>query len=273
MPSISKIIEISNASVFRGDTQVFERLSLEIERGDNTAIIGPNGAGKSTLLKLLSRDIYPVRGNDSYVRILGRDNWNVWELRSQLGIVSHDLQHEYAGYVRGIDVILSGCYASIGTYSYQEFDDNARQRAKQIMTMLDIAHLKDKSFAQMSTGEERRFLLGRALINQPHTLVLDEPTTSLDLNATFKYLAIIRRLMQEGRTVILITHHLHDIPPEVTQVILLKRGRVVAQGKKEQVLTDQNLSHLFDRARNSRVLERTPVRPAVHRRRAIAGGE
>ena len=144
------------------------------------------------------------------------------------------------------DVILSGCYASIGTYSYQQFDAQAHQRAEQIMAMLDIAHLKDKSFAQMSTGEERRFLLGRALINEPHTLVLDEPTTSLDLNATFKYLAIIRKLMQEGRTVILITHHLHDIPPEVTQVILLKRGQVVVQGKKEWVLSDDNLSHLFD---------------------------
>jgi iron complex transport system ATP-binding protein len=98
----------------------------------------------------------------------------------------------------------------------------------------------------MSTGEQRRCLLGRALINEPHTLVLDEPTTSLDLNATFTYLKIIRQLMREGRTVVLITHHLHDIPPEVTQVILLKGGKVAATGEKQQVLTDDNLSHLFD---------------------------
>ena len=246
MTATEKLIDIKNATVFRGNTKVFENLSLEIERGSNTAIIGPNGAGKSTLLKLLSREIYPVRRDGSVVRILGRDNWDVWELRSQLGIVSHDLQHEYAGYVRGIDVILSGCYASIGTYSYQEFSSDTLQRAERIMTTLGIPHLKDKLFAEMSTGEERRFLLGRALINEPHTLVLDEPTTSLDLQATFNYLGIIRKLMQEGRTVILITHHLHDIPPEVTRVILLKRGRVAASGAKRQMLTDANLTELFD---------------------------
>lgn len=246
MSSTDKIIEIKNATVFRGNTRVFENFSLAIEQSNNTAIIGPNGAGKTTLLKLLSREIYPVWSDASYVRILGRDNWNVWELRSQLGIVSHDLQHEYAGHVRGLDVVLSGYYSSIGTYSYQAFDAERLQHAQQIMAMLGITHLKEKLFATMSTGEQRRFLLGRALINEPHTLVLDEPTTSLDLKATFKYLAIIRQLMQEDRTVILITHHLHDIPPEVTRVILLKSGEVVAQGDKQRVLTDDNLSDLFD---------------------------
>ncbi len=225
---------------------MFQNLSLEIERGSNTALIGPNGAGKTTLLQLLSRELYPVHHNASYVRVLGRDGWNVWELRSQLGIVSHDLQHQYAGHTRGIDVVLSGYYSSIGTYSYQEFSLKQRQRARDIMATLGITALKEKLFATMSTGEQRRCLLGRALVSNPHTLVLDEPTTSLDLTATFTYLTIIRRLMQAGTTVILITHHLHDIPPEVTQVILLKSGRVVAQGEKQEVLTDDNLSELFD---------------------------
>ncbi len=246
MPSTRKIIEIKNATVYRGNTKVFENLSLNIERGSNTAIIGPNGAGKTTLLKLLSRELYPVRRDGSYVRILGRDGWNVWELRSQLGIVSHDLQHQYAGHARGLEVVLSGFYASIGTYSYQEFSPAQVQRAQRIMATLGITELAGKVFATMSTGEQRRCLLGRALINEPHTLVLDEPTTSLDLKATFTYLHIIRKLMQEGRTVILITHHLHDIPPEVVRVILLKSGEVAAAGEKEQVLTDDNLSDLFD---------------------------
>lgn len=246
MSSTDRIIEINNATVFRGDTRVFEDFTLEIERGKNTAIIGPNGAGKTTLLKLLSRELYPVHSDSSYVRILGRDSWNVWELRSQLGIVTHDLQHEYAGYVRGIDVVLSGYYSSIGTYTYQKFSTEKLQRAQEIMVTLGIVNLREKLFATMSTGEQRRFLLGRALINEPHTLILDEPTTSLDLEATFKYLNIVRKLMQENRTVILVTHHLHDIPPEVTRVVLLKRGRVVAEGNKQQILTDDNLSDLFD---------------------------
>jgi iron complex transport system ATP-binding protein len=114
------------------------------------------------------------------------------------------------------------------------------------MNQLEIESLQDKLFAAMSTGEQRRLLLARALVNKPHTLVLDEPTTSLDLKGTFTYLNIVRKLMQTGNTVILITHHLHDIPPEVTQVILIKRGQIIAQGDKQQILTDENLSELFE---------------------------
>lgn len=241
-----KIVEIRNATVYRGSARVFENLSLQIDQGDNTAIIGPNGAGKTTLLKLLSQELYPVHTDGSYVRILGRERWNVWDLRSHLGIVSHDLQHQYAGHVRGIDVALSGYYSSVGIYRYQDFSREQIQKAQQIMKQLEIESLQDKLFAAMSTGEQRRLLLARALVNKPHTLILDEPTTSLDLKGTFTYLNIVRKLMQTGNTVILITHHLHDIPPEVTQVILIKRGHITAQGDKQQILTDKSLSELFE---------------------------
>lgn len=241
-----KLIEIKNATVYRGTAKVFKDLSLQIDQSDNTAIIGPNGAGKTTLLKLLSQEVYPVYSEDSYVRILGHERWNVWDLRSHLGIVSYDLQHEYAGHVRGIDVALSGYYSSVGIYRHQDFSLQQIQQAQDTMAKLEIANLQEKLFASMSTGEQRRLLLARALVNRPHTLVLDEPTTSLDLKGTFTYLNIVRKLMQAGNTVILITHHLHDIPPEVTQVILLKHGRVMAQGDKEQMLTDKNLSELFE---------------------------
>jgi iron complex transport system ATP-binding protein len=98
----------------------------------------------------------------------------------------------------------------------------------------------------MSTGEERRFLLGRALINGPGTLVLDEPTSGLDLKATFQYLDVIRGLMHAAKTVVLVTHHIHEIPPEITHAILIKDGRVVMQGEKDAMLTSETLSALFD---------------------------
>ncbi len=246
MSATEKIIEIRNATVFRGDTRVFERLSLELERGVSTAIIGPNGAGKTTFLKLLSRDIYPVYAEDSYVRIFGQDNWNVWDLRSHLGIVSQDLQARYTGHARGIDVILSGYYSSIGTWQHQNFSGEAVDKAHRTARTLGVAGLEGKLFAAMSTGEQRRFLLARALINDPDTLVLDEPTSGLDLPATFQYLDTVRRLIQEGRTVLLVTHHIHEIPPEVGRVILLKAGRIMEQGPKQQVLSGESLSRLFD---------------------------
>lgn len=241
-----KIIEIKNATIYHGWTQVFNGLSLEIPQGCNTAILGPNGAGKSTLLKLLSRELYPVQRDGSYVRVFGRERWNVWELRSHFGIVSHELQHQYRGRVRGIDVILSGYYASIGTWPHQQFSPEQEERAGRVMETLGILELKDKLFAEMSAGEQRRFLLGRALIHDPEALVLDEPTNGLDLKACFQYLSIIRQLMRDGKTIILVTHRIHEIPPEVSRVVLLKKGQVVADGDKAEVLTSANLSQLFD---------------------------
>jgi iron complex transport system ATP-binding protein len=241
-----KIIEIANATVYRGKNMVFDRLSLEIATGCNTAILGPNGAGKSTLLKLLSRELYPAARDGGYVELFGKRCWNVWELRSHLGIVSDDLQNEYSGDATGLNVILSGLYSSIDVWSYQRFSAEDRQRAARIMKLLGVEDLKDRPFAAMSTGQQRRFLLGRALINEPAALVLDEPTSGLDLKACFQYLDIVRALMQAGKTVILVTHHIHEVPPEVSRVILLKDGKVIVDGEKGQILTSKTLSHLFD---------------------------
>jgi len=159
--------------------------------------------------------------------------------------VSQDLQYNYAGHVLGFEVALSGYYASVGVWPHQGFSDEQRGRAREILDQLGVAHLAMKPFAQLSTGEQRRFLLARALIHDPDTLVLDEPTSGLDLRATFDYLATVRGLLQTGRTVILVTHHIHEIPPEIGRVVLLDHGRVVADGSKESVLTDARLSRLY----------------------------
>lgn len=241
-----KIIEIKNVTAYRGDSLVFDDFTIDLIQGRNTVILGPNGAGKTTLLKLLSREIYPVHRDDSVLRIFGEENWNVWELRARLGIVSQDLQRDYRHEAPGLHVILSGLYSSIGVWEHQTYSAEQIARAHRIMETLGILHLRDKRFAEMSTGEERRFLLGRALINDPDTLVLDEPTSGLDIKACFQYIDIIRRLMQSGKTVILVTHHIHEIPPEISHVVLLKHGKVVAEGEKGSVLTGGNLSEVFD---------------------------
>jgi iron complex transport system ATP-binding protein len=242
---MERIIEIRNATVYRGETRVFNGLSLEIPLGCHTAILGPNGSGKSTLLKLVSREIYPVRRDGSYVRVFGQERWNVWNLRTRLGIVSHDLHEQYHGNVRGIDVILSGFYSSIGIWPHQQFRPEQVERAKRLMDLLEIAAMGNTPYAEMSAGEQRRFLLARALVHDPDALILDEPTAGLDLKACFQYLDLIRRLMWEGRTVILVTHRIHEIPPEVSRVVLLRNGEVVADGEKPKILTGENLSRLY----------------------------
>ncbi len=240
------LIEIDNVTVYRGDTRVFDGLTLSVKQGESTAVIGPNGAGKSTLIKLLTREVYPVVSDDSSIRILGQQRPVLWDLRKQIGLVSQDLQNQYLGNVPGRDIILSGFFGSVGLYKYQEPGQTQIRQADRIMQELGIRDLADRTYDTMSTGEQRRCLLGRALIHQPHSLVLDEPTSGLDLHATFQYLGIVRKFMQDGGTVLLVTHHIHEIPPEIDRVVLLADGAIVADGEKADVITNSVMSEIFD---------------------------
>jgi iron complex transport system ATP-binding protein len=240
------IIELQHATVYRGERRVFSDLSLSLDAGVHSVILGPNGAGKSTLLKLFSMEIHPVSHEHTRLCLFSEERWNVWDLRRHMGVVSHDLQHHYLDQALGANVILSGYYASVDTYGHQVFDEGQRVRAAKIMEDLGIDHLRGRRFGEMSTGEQRRFLLGRALVHDPEVLVFDEPTSGLDLQAGFHYLAVVRSLMAQGKTIILVTHHVHEIPPEISRVILLKQGWIVGDGGKEQLLTSANLTDLFD---------------------------
>ena len=246
-PGDPPLLEIANATVWRGTTRVFKDFSLSVAQGEHTAILGPNGAGKTTLLKLLTRHLYPVVANGSFVRVLGRERWNVWELRRHIGVVSHDLQRDYLEFTRGRDVVLSAFSGSIGTHGLdREFTQQERQSAARVMSHLGIDELSTTPLAKMSTGQQRRFLLARALVNAPHTLILDEPTAGLDLAAAFYYLQTLRELAGAGVSVVLVTHHINEIPPEVRRIVLLKSGEVVGDGLKERVLTEERLNVLFE---------------------------
>ena len=240
------IIDFQNVTVFQGRNKVLDDFSLAIDESQSTVILGPNGSGKTTLLKLLNRELYIVEEKNSSLKIFEKDRWNVDELRSNLGVVSQHLQYGYSSSAIGLYVVLSGFYSSDGIWQHQEFDKGKLDRAKEVMDLLSITHLKDREFSTMSTGEQRKFLLARSLVNDPAVLVFDEPTSGLDMSTCFQYLEIIRELISMGKKVILVTHHIHEIPPEVTRVILLKEGRVIEDGDKDQILTNTNLTNLFD---------------------------
>jgi len=240
------ILDIQHATVYRGDICVFSDFSFALQEGEHAAIVGPNGAGKSTLLKLLAGGIHPLPLDETRISLFGEEGGNVWEVRKRLGIVSHDLQRDYLICAEGLNVILSGYYASNDTYEYQEFSEAQVARAHEVTKELDIESLTGRRFGHLSTGEQRRFLLGRALVHDPSVLVLDEPTSGLDLKACFQYLDLLRAQIRKGKTVLLVTHHLHEIPPEIERVVLLKEGQIVADGSKANLLTDVNLSRLFD---------------------------
>ncbi|MCA9498717.1 MAG: ATP-binding cassette domain-containing protein [Nitrospira sp.] len=243
---LSSFIQIHHATVYRGTHPILHDLSLVIDRGCSTVILGPNGSGKSTFMKLLTRELYPVAGPDRYVRLMGKEHWNVWQLRSQIGIISADMQQVYPGHATGLNILLSGFFSSFDVYDHQSISSQQRTRSSEMMRLLGIAHLRDRPFGEMSTGEQRRTLLGRALVHEPQILVLDEPTTGLDVQACFQYLQIIRNFIRRGGTVILVTHHVHEIPPEIDRVVLLKQGRIMDDGLKADVLNDHSLSALFE---------------------------
>ncbi|MDB4555435.1 ATP-binding cassette domain-containing protein [bacterium] len=243
MADVNPIIKITNAEVHRGRNCVFQNLSLSINTGENTAIVGPNGAGKTTFLKLLARELYPAKGE---VSILGNSVWHISELRKHFGVVSMDLQQNFRPHTPGHSVVLSGFFSSLNTFGHQKFSEAQLSIAEQVSNDLGIHRFRDTPFSKMSTGEQRRHLLARSLVHDPSVLVLDEPTNGLDLAAQFQYFRTVSHLISLGKTLVLVTHHLDEIPLEISRVILLKRGSIFADGPKELVLTQKNLSDLYE---------------------------
>jgi iron complex transport system ATP-binding protein len=242
----SPILDIQHARVYRDDTCVFSDLSFVLREGEHAAVLGPNGSGKSTLLKLLSGEVHAMPKDETRMTLFGEERWNVWEVRKQIGIVSHDLQRDYLICAEGLDVILSGFYASNDTYEYQQFSKTQLTRAYELMQELGVESLAARRFGHLSTGEQRRCLLARALVHDPPVLVFDEPTSGLDPKACFQYLDLLRAQIAKGKTVLLVTHHLHEIPPEIDRVIFLKEGKIQADGHKSSLLTNDHVNNLFE---------------------------
>jgi len=239
------LIEFKNITVFQDNNPALDHISIIIGEGENVAILGPNGAGKSSLVRTITRELYPLVSDEPVVfRIRGREIWDVFELRSTIGIVSNDLQNTFNRKMSGREVILSGFFSSVGLFN-QEISPVMAEKADVICAFLEINHLKDRLMTDMSSGEARRFLIGRALVHDPKTLILDEPTNSLDLHSLHTFRKTIRKIAQSGTGIILVTHNLHDIIPEISRVVLMKKGRIVNDGKKSDLLTGRVIGDLF----------------------------
>ncbi len=247
------VLELFDASVVKGGAPALAGVSLTVREGEHTAIVGPNGAGKSTLINLLTHDDRPLADADRAgpaVRVFGRDRWVVSELRAMLGVVSGDLHHRFvngnsAGRIVARDAVLSGFFAAYGFVPDAEVTAAMRRRTGEALARLEVAHLADTPMHAMSTGEARRVLIARALVTNPRALVLDEPTTGLDIVARRQFLETVRGIARGGTTLVIVTHRVEEIVPEIQQVVLLRRGYVVAAGPKAATLTVANLTRAF----------------------------
>lgn len=250
------LLHFRNVTVRRAGRNVLEALSLEIPVGQHVAILGPNGCGKSTLIKTITRELYPdPEVEDSFVEVFGQRIWNIFDLRPLLGIVSYDWldtcrRNDYPCR----EIVLSGFFSSVGIWPHHEVTAEMERRTDEVLALLEIGHLAERPICEISSGEGRRVLIARALVHAPKALILDEPANSLDLGSMHQLRETMRRVAGQGISLILVTHHLADIVPEIGRVILLREGRVFFDGAKAEALSSASLSELY----------RTPV--AVDRR-------
>ena len=238
-------LKLEHVHVARGSNVVLHDINLSILAGEHLAILGPNGCGKSTLIKTMTCECYPIPQAETRVSIFGRERWDLTELKKRLGVVSAELPGRQTRTTTGFDAVLSGFFSSSTLWPNLTVTAAMRRRADAVMKQVDAGHLREKPVGEMSAGEQRRVLIGRALVQSADMLLLDEPSNALDLSALRELRELLRKLAQQGTGILMITHHIADIIPEINRVLMMKDGRIVADGRKEELLTERQLGDLF----------------------------
>ncbi|PRM87299.1 ABC transporter ATP-binding protein [Aliarcobacter cryaerophilus] len=242
------IIDFENIDVGYDEKVVLKDINLKIKSGEHFAILGANGSGKSTLMKLIQSQIHPRQTKEFKKEIFGKSRYSIFELKKELGVITNDLHNYFekeAGYLNGFEVVLSGYYSSIGIFTHQDFTKKQIQKAIEVMNFLEIIDLKNKKVSSMSTGQLRKCIVARALIHDPKAFVLDEPTVGLDIKAQINFIKLLQKISLKS-TIILVTHHLEEIFPEIKNVALIYNNTIFKIGKKEDILNSENLSTVFD---------------------------
>ena len=234
-----------HVSVARGDNVVLHDISLRIARGEHLAILGPNGCGKSTLIKTLTCQCYPIVTPETELLLLGRKRWDVSQLRSHLGVVAAELPGERTPVTLGLDAVVAGFFSASTLWPNLHVTSEMRERAHEALQLMQATHLEKKLVGEMSAGEQRRIMIARALVHRPEMLLLDEPSNALDLAAQRELREALRRVAREGVGILMVTHHLGDILLEIDRVIMMKSGRIFADGARADLLTPAKLRDLF----------------------------
>jgi iron complex transport system ATP-binding protein len=238
-------LDLRHVDIARGERVVLHDVNLNIRTGEHVAILGPNGCGKSTLILAITCQVYPIVRPEMRVRIFGRERWDLTELRRHFGVVGTDLPGERTAVTTGLDAVIAGFFSASTLWPNLHVTAEMRERATEALERIEAAHLAGQLVGTMSAGEKRRIPIARALVHRPSQLLLDEPSNALDLAAQRELRETLRRLAREGTGLVLVTHHLGDILPEIDRIILMRAGRIVGDGPRAQLLTESTLSELF----------------------------
>ena len=246
----AEFLELRHVNVARGDRVVLHDVNLGIRCGEHVAILGPNGCGKSSLILAITCQIYPIVQSGMHVRIFGRERWDLTDLRRHFGVVSAgpmggELPGERTATTSGLDAVIAGFFSASSLWPNLHVTEEMRARAWEALERMEATRLAGQLVGAMSAGEKRRIMIARALVHRPRQLLLDEPSNALDLAAQRELRETLRGLAREGTGLVMVTHHLGDILPEIERIILMRDGRIVADGPRETLLTEARLSELF----------------------------
>jgi iron complex transport system ATP-binding protein len=242
---MSDVLAFAGVTVTRGGNRLLDSVDWEVEEGQRWVVLGPNGAGKTTLLQVASGRMHPTSGVAGILgTVLG--TVDVFELRPRIGLASAALAERIPGGERVRDVVVTASYGVVGRWR-EAYDNLDHDRARELLGALGAHQLADRTYGTLSEGERKRVQIARALMTDPELLLLDEPAAGLDLGGREDLVARLGLIAADldAPALVLVTHHVEEIPPHFTDALLLREGRVVAQGPLELALTDETLSETF----------------------------
>lgn len=240
-----ELLRLHDAKVKMDGRVILDVDDFVINQGERIVVLGPNGSGKSTLVKLLTKEIEPVWRETPPVLFMGQPDPSEEALIETVGLVSTDVQERMMVHRTVFDIVLGGFFGSVGVPFHIGASDEQVEQARKAIREIGIPSLSERDMLTLSTGQARRALIARALINGPALLIFDEPTSGLDPEGAWNMRQSLSALAKAGHTILVITHNVSDIMPEFDRVVMLQDAHIVADGPKEEVLTTQKLRHLF----------------------------
>ncbi|WP_369792881.1 ABC transporter ATP-binding protein [Terriglobus sp. TAA 43] len=247
---LKPFLSFRNVNVMRGERTILHDIHLDMRRGERIAILGPNGCGKSTLIKAMTSEIYPLVQPGMHMEIFGRQRWDLTELKRKLGVVTSEPPSKSARHTTSFDAVVTGFFSSATLWPNLVVTEEMRERATVAMKHVGADQFARQELGTLSAGQQKRVMIARALVGSGDTpeermLLMDEPSNALDIAAQAELRNTMRSLVQQGTGLILVTHHIADVIPEIDRVLMMRDGRIVADGSREEMITEDKLYDLF----------------------------